>query len=63
MCDYYASNNEDKEVLIIMAGFGIGLSLGVADAYINPKDIFPIISTDITWDEGREKVLEANVKS
>lgn len=63
MCDYYASNNEDKEVPIIMAGFGIGLSLGIADAYINPKDIFPIISTNITWDEGREKVLEANDKS
>ena len=63
MCDYYASNNEDKEVPIIMAGFGIGLSLGIADAYINQKDIFPIISTNITWDEGREKVLEANAKS
>ncbi|UXC29337.1 ketoacyl-ACP synthase III [Aliarcobacter butzleri] len=63
MCDYYGDNNEDKEVPIIMSGFGIGLSLGIADAYINPKDIFPIISTDITWDEGREKVLEANAKS
>ena len=56
-------NNEDKEVPIIMAGFGIGLSLGIADAYIKPKDIFQIISTDITWDEGREKVLKANDKS
>ncbi len=63
MCAYYASNNEDKEVPIIMAGFGIGLSLGIADAYIKPKDIFQIISTDITWDEGREKVLKANDKS
>lgn len=63
MCDYYGDNNEDKEVPVIMSGFGIGLSLGVADAYINPKDIFPIISTDITWDEGRQKVLEANAKS
>lgn len=62
MCDYYGDNNEDKEIPIIMSGFGIGLSLGVADAYINPKDIFPIISTDITWDEGREKVLKANAK-
>ena len=46
-----------------MSGFGVGLSLGVADAYINPKDILPIIQTGITWDEGRSKVLEANDKS
>lgn len=63
MCDYYGNNNEDKKVAIIMSGFGIGLSLGIVDAYINPKDIFPIISTDITWDEGREKVMQANAKS
>lgn len=63
MCDYYSSNNEDKLVHIIMAGFGIGLSLGIADAYINTEDIFPIISTDITWDEGREKVIKANARS
>lgn len=63
MCDYYASSDLDKELPVIMSGFGIGLSLGIVDAYINPKDIFPIISTDTTWDEGREKVLKANVKS
>ncbi len=63
MCDYYGNNSADIEVPIIMSGFGIGLSLGIVDAHINPKNIFPIISTDITWDEGREKVLEANAKS
>ena len=67
MCDYYGDKDGDKDgdesVKVIMSGFGIGLSLGVADAYINPKDILPIIQTDITWDEGRSKVLEANAKS
>lgn len=63
MCDYYAQDNGDLEIPIIMSGFGIGLSLGVCDAYVRPCDIFPIIQTDITWDEGREKVLDANDKS
>lgn len=53
ICDYYGKIDEDKNEFIIMSGFGIGLSLGMVDAYINPKDILPIISTDITWDEGR----------
>ena len=63
MCDYYGDKDDDESVKVIMSGFGIGLSLGVADAYISPKDILPIIQTDITWDEGRSKVLEANAKS
>ncbi len=62
MCDYYGDNNSEKELPIIMSGFGIGLSLGVCDAYIKPSDILPIISTDITWEEGYSKVLEANAK-
>ena len=63
MCDYYGDKDKDESVKVIMSGFGVGLSLGVADAYINPKDILPIIQTGITWDEGRSKVLEANDKS
>lgn len=62
ICHYYGENNIDKDLSVIMAGFGIGLSLGIADAKINPKNILPIISTDITWDEGRQKVIEANDK-
>ncbi|MCR4941247.1 MAG: ketoacyl-ACP synthase III [Campylobacter sp.] len=63
MCYHYAQNNSDEKIKIIMSGFGIGLSLGVTDAYVRPCDILPIIQTDITWDEGRRKVLEANAKS
>lgn len=63
MCDHYGDNSDEKSLPIVMSGFGIGLSLGVVDAYIKPNDVFPIISTDITWDEGRSKVLEANAKS
>ena len=62
MCHYYGENNIDKELSILMSGFGIGLSLGIADAKINPVDILPIISTNTTWDEGRSKVEEANDK-
>lgn len=60
MCDYYGNDKNEQEIPIIMSGFGIGLSLGVADAFIKPCDILPIISTNITWDEGRSKVEEAN---
>lgn len=60
MCDHYGQINTEEVFPLIMSGFGIGLSLGVADAYIKPKDILPIISTDITWEEGRSKVEEAN---
>ena len=60
ICDHYGAMNNDQPVPVIMAGFGIGLSLGVADTYIKPDDIFPIIFTDITWNEGRSKVEEAN---
>lgn len=63
MCYHYGENNSNENIKIIMSGFGIGLSLGVADAYIRPSDIFSIIQTDITWDEGREKVLDATPKA
>jgi 3-oxoacyl-[acyl-carrier-protein] synthase-3 len=46
MCHYYGENNTDDDISVIMAGFGIGLSLGIADAKINPINILPIISTD-----------------
>lgn len=63
MCDHYANDHSKELTKVILSGFGIGLSLGIADAYICPNDIFPIISTDITWDEGREKVLNSHAKS
>lgn len=63
ICDYYGKKNDNNPISIIMSGFGIGLSLGIVDTYIKPEDILPIISTNITWDEGREKVLKANDKS
>ena len=62
ICHYYGESNIDTDISAIMAGFGIGLSLGIADAKINPINILPIISTDTSWDEGRQKVIEANDK-
>ncbi len=38
MCDYYSKIESDENIPIIMAGFGIGLSLGVADVFIKPND-------------------------
>ncbi|BCX79194.1 ketoacyl-ACP synthase III [Campylobacter sp. 19-13652] len=66
MCDHYAktvmgggSDESLKMVKIIMSGFGVGLSLAIADTHVDTKNILPIIHTNLTWDEGRQKVLNA----
>lgn len=69
ICDYYSNLSSNVDIAsdstqkkVIMSGFGIGLSLAIADMKIDARDVFPIIHTDITWDEGRQKVLNQNVK-
>ncbi len=52
LCDVYGSDDEDKEMNILMCGFGVGLSWGVLSAKINKKDIYPIIETDDYFAEG-----------
>ena len=52
MCDHYGDINVDKELKILMCGFGVGLSWGVCSATINAKDIYPIIETDEIFEEG-----------
>ena len=50
--DTFGLSNEDKELNVLMSGFGVGLSWGVISAHINSKDILPIIETDDIFEEG-----------
>ena len=50
--DVYGDSYENKEINILMSGFGVGLSWGVCSAKINVKDILPIIESDEIFEEG-----------
>ncbi len=52
LCDRYGDCAEDKEINVMMCGFGIGLSLGVTSFRINTADIYPIIFDDNVFEEG-----------
>lgn len=52
LCDAYGDDDDDKEMNVLMCGFGVGLSWGVLSAKINKKDIYPIIETDDYFAEG-----------
>lgn len=46
---------EDKELSLLLSGFGVGLSLGVISMNVNPKNVLPIAFTDYVWDEVLEE--------
>lgn len=52
LSDVYGDSEEDREVNVLMCGFGVGLSWGVMSAKINTSDIFPMIETDEYFAEG-----------
>lgn len=52
MCDRYGENIENKEINVLLCGFGIGLSWGVTSFKINTNDILPIIFDDTVFEEG-----------
>lgn len=52
LSDTYGNKDEDSIINVLMSGFGVGLSWGVCSAYINVKDIYPIIETDDYFEEG-----------
>lgn len=51
LCDAYAGS-EEKEMNVLMCGFGVGLSWGVLSAKINTADIYHVIETDEYFAEG-----------
>ena len=52
LCDAYGECSEEREMNVLMCGFGVGLSWGVFSARINTADIYPIIETDEYFAEG-----------
>ena len=54
MCDYYSRQPRDGTQRLeraALAGFGIGLSLGVLSLSIDPAVCLPIFETDLTFDD------------
>lgn len=52
LSDVYGKDESNKEINVLMCGFGVGLSWGVMSAKINIADIFPAIETDEYFAEG-----------
>jgi 3-oxoacyl-[acyl-carrier-protein] synthase-3 len=52
LSDVYGNCDEDKELNVLMCGFGVGLSWGVISAKINTTDILPVIETNDYFAEG-----------
>ena len=52
LCDAYASGTVSGNIKVLMCGFGVGLSLGVASAEISTGDILPVVVSSECFDEG-----------
>ena len=52
LCDAYGGNMENREMNVLMSGFGVGLSWGVVSAKVNVMDIYEILETDDYFEEG-----------
>lgn len=52
LADAYGECDEHKELNLLMSGFGIGLSWGVLSCMVNIADIYPVIYTDESFDDG-----------
>ena len=52
LSDTYGSDQNNRELNVLMCGFGVGLSWGVMSAKINTNDIYPVIETDEIFTEG-----------
>ncbi len=48
----YGEDNSDSEKRLLTCGFGIGLSWGVVEFSIAPKDVLPVIYTNEWFDDG-----------
>jgi 3-oxoacyl-[acyl-carrier-protein] synthase-3 len=52
MWDRYGDDANNKEINVMLCGFGIGLSWGVTSFRINTADIYPVIFDDKVFEEG-----------
>ena len=51
-------DENEKDLELLLSGFGIGLSWGILSIRVNPKVVLPIIYSDYVWDEKFEKDYE-----
>lgn len=52
LCDKHGNSSSNGRFHVLMAGFGVGLSLGVADATIDSDDVYPIVISDEYYKDG-----------
>jgi 3-oxoacyl-[acyl-carrier-protein] synthase-3 len=52
LCDAYSSCLSRDRIRVLMCGFGVGLSLGVASVEVSTDDLLPVITTAECFDEG-----------
>ena len=52
--DKYGAFEDKKDLKLLTSGFGLGLSWGVLDFEISTANIYPIIMTGLTYDDGYE---------
>lgn len=50
--DLYEKNPELDKLKLIVSGFGVGLSWGIADFEIERNSVFPVVCTDDFFEEG-----------
>lgn len=58
----YGERENGKDIHALMCGFGVGLSWSTVDAYINEKDILPLIHTDEYFEDGYSEAVEEYFK-
>lgn len=52
LCDFYGMDSAKEQKDILMCGFGIGFSWGVASARVNTEDIYEVMESDDYFEEG-----------
>lgn len=54
----YGNMKESRKVHTLLCGFGVGLSWGIADVYLNTEDILPLVHTDSYFEDGYQQENE-----
>ena len=55
LCDLFGESAETAEKHLLLAGFGVGLSLGVMDVYLSPSVCEPVVRTRRYYDDANDK--------
>lgn len=52
ICDAFGKDSSHRNLHLLSSGFGVGLSWGIADFFVNTDDILPIFETEDYFKEG-----------